>query len=350
MCYFRAFWSRGEVEVFDGGGVVAGEVALIAVALLVVAHVVVKVAVDDDGAYFENVLGTLGRPPRACNSESVFDNEPAGALDHPGRDRPSFLKGLVVLHVLPVVGQVSDGLVHVGEVEIPLAGVRAGFRGDGGEGRGDGFRAAVQDAEQLPVGPLPGEHRVAGVQGGRSLADIAADVDVIDQDRHLQAAFSRAGLDGGDLLLVPVDEEDPLPRALGVAAVGLVERRGDHVLDGLGDRRRYPFIPGFRYGVRLAAGGRGGDVLRLADGGGEVGDGDDLGHLLDPGAGAVLLAGVPAVLRAHGDALAVALHHDHVAVRLLFFFRVAGAPGVEVARPGREVLGQPGELGTADGD
>ncbi len=103
-------------------------------------------------------------------------------------------------------------------------------------------------------------------------------------------------------------------------------------------------------GVRLAAGGRGGDVLRLADGGGEVGDGDDLGHLLDPGTRAVPLAGVPAVLRAHGDALAVALHHDHVAVRLLFFFRVAGAPGVEVARPGGEVFREAGELGAAGGD
>src|SRR5271165_2486200 len=76
------------------------------------------------------------------------------------------------------------------------------------------------------------------------------------------------------------------------AAAGLVERGRDHVFDGLGDRGRYPLVAGFRAGVRLASGGRGGDVLRLADGGGEVGDGDDLGHLLDPGAGAVLLAGV----------------------------------------------------------
>src|SRR6266567_1583613 len=95
---------------------------------------------------------------------------------------------------------------------------------------------------------------------------------------------------------------------------------------------------------------RGGDVLRLADGGGEVGDRDDLGHLLDPGAGAVLLPAVLAVLRAHGDALAVALHHDHVAGRLLFFFRVAGAPGVEAARPGGEVFREAGELGAADRD
>ena len=62
------------------------------------------------------------------------------------------------------------------------------------------------------------------------------------------------------------------------------------------------------------------------------------------------LPAFPAVLRAHGDALAVALHHDHVAVRLLFFFRVAGAFLVEVARPGGEVFREPGELGAADRD
>ena len=121
------------------------------------------------------------------------------------------------------------------------------------------------------------------------------------QDRDLQAAFGGLGLDGGDLLLVPVGEEDPLAGALGVAAVGLVERGRDHVLDGLGDRGRYPLVAGFRAGVRLAAGLGGGDVLRFPDGGGEVGDGDDLGHLLDPGARAVLLPGALAVLRAQGD-------------------------------------------------
>jgi len=58
----------------------------------------------------------------------------------------------------------------------------------------------------------------------------------------------------------------------------------------------------------------------------------------------------PAVLAvpgAHGDALAVALHHDHVSVREIVV-RVAGAPCVEVVRPGGEVFRQPGELGTAD--
>ena len=221
--------------------------------------------------------------------------------------------------------------------------------GDGGEGGGDGFRAAVQDAQQLPVGPLARGGRVAGVQGGGGLAEVAADVDVVDEDRDLQAAFPRLGLDGGDLLLVPVGEEDPLAGALRVAAAGLVIGGGDHVLNALGDRRGHPFVPGFRAWVRLAAGGRGGDVPRLAGGGGEVGDGDDLGHLLDPGAGAVFLPGVPAVLRAHRDALAVALHHDHVAVRQVRV-RVPGPLGAEVVRPGREVPGEPGELGAADRD
>ena len=110
-----------------------------------------------------------------------------------------------------------------------------------------------------------------------------------------------------------------------------------------------PFVPGLRAGVRLAAGGRGGDVLRLADGGGEVGDGDDLGHLLDP-----RMRGIRprpaflAVLRAHGDALAVGLHHDHVAGRQCSCPRPARAPLVEVTGPGGEVRGDPGQLGAAD--
>ena len=45
------------------------------------------------------------------------------------------------------------------------AGVRAGLRGDVGEGGGDGLRASVQDAEQLPAGPLAGGGEVPGEPG-----------------------------------------------------------------------------------------------------------------------------------------------------------------------------------------
>jgi hypothetical protein len=116
-------------------------VAFFAVALLVIAHVVVEVAVDDDGTDLEYGLGTFGRPSRAGNSESVFDDESAGALDHARGDRPPFLQGLVVFHVLLVVRQVGDGLVHVGEVEVAGAGVREGLLRDGGEGRGNATSA-----------------------------------------------------------------------------------------------------------------------------------------------------------------------------------------------------------------
>jgi hypothetical protein len=47
---FRVFRSCGEADVGDAGGVVAGQVAFFLVARLVVAHVVVEVPVDDDGA------------------------------------------------------------------------------------------------------------------------------------------------------------------------------------------------------------------------------------------------------------------------------------------------------------
>ena len=87
--YFRVFRSCGEVEALDSVLVVAAEVVLVAVALPVVVHVVVEVAVDDDGAELEDDLSAVGRPPGPCNSEPVFDDEPAGALDHPGGDRAS---------------------------------------------------------------------------------------------------------------------------------------------------------------------------------------------------------------------------------------------------------------------
>ena len=80
---------------------------------------------------------------------------------------------------------------------------------------GDCFGAAVQHAQFLPVGPhLPGGPRVAGVQRGCGLAEVAADMDEIDEHRHFQAAFVRVGGDGGQLLLVPVHQEHPLPDPL----------------------------------------------------------------------------------------------------------------------------------------
>ena len=135
-----------------------------AVAFLVVPHVVVEVAVDDDGADLEDDLGAVGGPPGSCNSESVLDDKSAGAFDHPGGNRPALLKRLVVAHVLAVVLQVGDGPVHVCEVEVAGAGIGAGLRGDGGEGGGDGLRrgrAGRGAAARRPTG-----RRRRGRRGG----------------------------------------------------------------------------------------------------------------------------------------------------------------------------------------
>jgi len=147
--------------------------------------------------------------------------------DHAGGDRPAAGQRLVVSHVHLVVREVGDGLVHAGQVEVAGPGIGAGLRGDGGEGGGDRLRAAVENAEFLPVGPLRGRLRVAGVQRGGSLAEVAGHVDEVDQDRDFQPALPGVVADGGDLLPVAVDEEYALAGPVRVGAVGLVERGPD---------------------------------------------------------------------------------------------------------------------------
>ena len=148
----------------------------------------------------------------------------------------------------------------------------------------------MQDPEFLPVGPFAGGLRVAGMQRGSGFAEVAGDVDEVDEHRHFQAAGPGVVADGGDLLLVPVDEEHPLPDAGRVAEVAFVVGGADHRRGCLGDGRRDPLVTCDGAGMGVAAGLRGGDVLGLADGGGEVGDRDDLGHLLDPRMSGISLA------------------------------------------------------------
>src|SRR5712692_10550487 len=151
------FRSCGKAEAGDAGRVVAGQVDVVAVACLVVVHVVVQVAVDDHGAELEDDFGAVGGPSGPGDPESVFDDEAAGSLDHAGGDRPAGRQCLVVAHVRVVVRQVGDGLADVGEVEAAGAGLGAGLRGDGRQGGGDRFRAAVQDAQPLPAALHPGD-------------------------------------------------------------------------------------------------------------------------------------------------------------------------------------------------
>src|SRR5262249_57980718 len=106
-------------------------------------------------------------------------------------------------------------------------------------------------------------------QCGGGLAEVAADVEEVDEDRDFQPGGSGVVVDGGDLLLVAVDEEHALAGVVRVAAVGLVGRLADHrggVIRGGG---RYPLVPrgGGRAGPSGARGGRGG-LPRACGGGG----------------------------------------------------------------------------------
>ena len=61
-------------------------------------------------------------------------------------------------------------------------------------------------------------------------------VDQVDDDRDGDAAAGGLGGDGLDLRVVAVDQDDPFALVTGVAALCLIERRGDDGGDVVGDR------------------------------------------------------------------------------------------------------------------
>jgi hypothetical protein len=71
-------------------------------------------------------------------------------------------------------------------------------------------------------------------------------VDEVDDDGDGDVAAGGLGGDPVDLVVVAVDEGDPGALALGVAAGGLVEDRGDDVGGGVGDADGEPLVPGDR--------------------------------------------------------------------------------------------------------
>jgi hypothetical protein len=79
-------WLRCE----DKALAVSGVVDAFVLAAEVEAPVGAEVAGGDDGAQFQDSLGTFEPPSRACYVHSVLDYVPAGPLDDPGGDGPAF--------------------------------------------------------------------------------------------------------------------------------------------------------------------------------------------------------------------------------------------------------------------
>src|SRR5450759_4746159 len=136
-------WLRCEDEALAVSGVVDAFV----LAAEVVAPVGVEVAGGDDGAQFQDGLGTFEPPSRACYVHSVLDYVPAGPLDDPGGDGPAFGQCRGVVEVVVLVVQVAGAFVGAGALS---AGVSAGGGAAADPGRDlGGF--AVQDLAGLVI-------------------------------------------------------------------------------------------------------------------------------------------------------------------------------------------------------
>jgi hypothetical protein len=109
-------------------------------------------------------------------------------------------------------------------------------------------------------------------------------VDDIDHDVDGGAAAGGLAADQVQLVLGPVDQDDPGPQVSGVAGLGFVERGGDHLAGVAPHGPGQPLVPGLRPGPERAgavsAAGRGDHVMRAAPGRLGVVDGDQGGHSL----------------------------------------------------------------------
>ena len=126
--------------------------------------------------------------------------------------------------------------------------------------------------------PLLGGAVAFAVKAPGGLPQVFEHVHEVDEDRHVDFAFGRFGLDPVDLVVVPIDERDPGPRMVGVAPLGLLEDLADDLGGIVGDGRGEPFAlgPGALFRVLALALAGGQDVARAARSGGCVVDGADL--------------------------------------------------------------------------
>ena len=126
--------------------------------------------------------------------------------------------GLLVL-------QVGQGFADdLGVLAARPGRVLCGEPGDPGDDLGG---AAVQDVQPLRGHPVFHGRVAGGVEAPGRLPQVFQHVDEVDQDGQGDAAGGGGGLDQAELVNVPVDQRDPGPEVIRVAAVGLGEDLAD---------------------------------------------------------------------------------------------------------------------------
>lgn len=139
---------------------------------------------------------------------------PARALDDARRDRPARFQGLVVVQEVALAVEVADA----GFGAVPLACGKAGGIGIGGELLHDPVAVAGQDGEDLDRAPVLGRGIAGLVEAPRSTPQIFKNVDYVDDHVNGDVAAGGLGADETELVLGPVDQDDPGPQVLRVAA------------------------------------------------------------------------------------------------------------------------------------
>src|ERR1700683_4005263 len=225
----------GGVSGCEGEGVwvlVFAEVVPVVFLLEVVLPVGVVVVVGVEGRAAQEVLGAGGGPARSGSPHAVFDKGAAGPFEDAGGDGPPGGEGGGVAEVGLLGVEVGQ---DPGDVLRVLGALGRVLGGEAGDQAGDPGGAAVQDVQDPGGGPVLDDGVTGREKSPAGFPHVFHDVDQVDDDGYGDAPARGRGLDQGDLVVVAVDQGDPVPFVPGVAQLGLVEEPGDGLVPVRGD-------------------------------------------------------------------------------------------------------------------
>ena len=158
--------------------------------------------------------------------------------------------GLVVAQVLALAVQVSRAHASAPWRWLPSSPAAVGFGGDLGGGP---VAVAGQDHEGLDRNPVLCGGIAGLVEAPPGAPYVLQNVDYVDNDVDRDAAAGGLGADQAELVLGPVDQDEPGPLVAGVAGLGLVVHGRDHLRGDVADGSGQPFGQGLRPGPERRA-------------------------------------------------------------------------------------------------